>query len=85
MLNEHRQSMGIMITKICETILKLKNTFNVTNSIYNKICPSVKKLPNFLSNYMWTIGIKMLYILLKNTLDFILYFISCGREVSGDY
>lgn len=52
MLNEHRRSMGIMITKICETILKLKNTFNVTNSIYNKICPSVKKLPNFLSNYM---------------------------------
>lgn len=85
MLNEHCQSMGITVTKICETILKLKNTFNVTNSIYNKICPSVKKLPNFLSNYMWTIGIKMLYILLKNTLDFILYFISCGREVSGDY
>ena len=63
MLNEHRQSMGLMITRICETILKLKNTFNVINSIYNKICPSVKKLPNFLSNYMWNIGIKILYTL----------------------
>lgn len=59
MLNEHCQSMGLMITRICETILKLKNTFNVTKSIYNRICPSLKKLPNFLSNYMWNIGIKM--------------------------
>lgn len=63
MLNEHRQYMGLMITRICETILKPKNTFNVTNCIYNKICPSVKKLPDFLSNYMWNIGIKMLYTL----------------------
>lgn len=49
MLNEHCQvhTLDPMVTMICEIILKLKNTFSITNSIYNHICPSAKKLPRF--------------------------------------
>lgn len=36
-----------MMTRICENILKLKNTFGITNSIYNNIGPSAKTLPSF--------------------------------------
>lgn len=68
-LNEHCQSMGLMATRICENILRRKNTFNIQQ--HSPIC---KEIIKFLRELYVEYRYKNAVYFRKSILDTIMFY-----------